>query len=102
MKQHDPSHAVLLPQTVPGEVLSFLDGYIFEINDSNYLLCSDIAVQGHFVELVILKNDYSGKIWKVRLPVQYALAMVDMSDKEALPIGFRRQTSQQSSQPDQS
>jgi hypothetical protein len=94
MKQPDFLFAVLLPHSLPQEVLALLDGYLrSDCPGIVYLACSEVAVQSPFVHLAALRNDDSGKVWKIRLPTQYALAIVEWSDEEALSIGFLKSKS---------
>jgi hypothetical protein len=81
-------YAVLLPKTLPQEILALLDGYFYVFFEQNFLLCSDVSDLGYFSELEVLKNDKSKRVWKIKLPNLYILAVADMSDKEAIPIGF--------------
>ena len=91
MKQADALYALLLSPALPQEVVAWLVGYLYQTPQDHFLICSEVAVQGPFLHLVILRNDDSNDgddHWKIRLPIQYALMIADLSDKEALPVGF--------------
>lgn len=86
MKQTD--YAVLLPTAIPQELLSLLKSYLHLDNGLNVLFCSEFEQQGHFVRMVMLKNNDHKKTGVVFLPTQYVLAVADLSDKESFPLGF--------------
>ncbi len=98
MEQGVPSYALLLPnetsQLFPEEVRRCLAEYLFEIADDRYLMCSQVVgLRWSLLEVVALKNDYSDKARTMFLPLRYVLAILDLSDKEALPIGFQKKAS---------
>jgi len=82
--------AVLLPRAIPKEVLTLLAGYLRDDipEGSPYVACSEVAVHSPFVHLTVLKSDDSGKVWRVRLPTQYVLAITEWLDEDARSIGF--------------
>ena len=80
--------AFLLSSQLPVEVSQLSGDYIHLIANQPFLLSSSFEVEGYFVALDILKADKSKKTWQVRIPIQYALAVVDGSNKEGMPIGF--------------
>jgi len=87
----DTFYALLLPRELSPGVLLWLAGYLHQTPEDQFLICSEVAVQGLFLHLMLLgngDNKDSSNRWKVRLPVQYALAIVEMFDQEARPIGF--------------
>lgn len=81
-------HAILLPQQLPQEVLAFLDEYIYQIDGQTYLLSRSFEAEGYFVALEVLKNDKSKKTWRVKLPLQYVLAVAQLRDQDGSKIGF--------------
>ena len=89
MKQPNFLFAVCISRALPQDVLGTLAGYVREESPGPlYLACSEVVVHSPFVHLTALRSDDSGKVLKIRLPTQYVLAMVDLSDEAALPIGF--------------
>ena len=77
-------YGVLLPKSLPEEVLQFLTGYIHELRAGDHYLFSSIFEVHHpYVKLQILRNDgTTDHQWKVRLPIHYILAVADLSDRQ--------------------
>jgi len=90
---NDPfAFGVLLTKSLPEEVLRFLTRYIQEVGDGDrYLFSSVFEIRHPFVELEILRNDGTDYQWKVKLPLQYVLAVADGTDPQTrLKMGFSR------------
>lgn len=81
-------YVALVPQGLPQEVISFLQGYIHEYRGQNHLLCSEISDLGYFLEMTILADSDKKKEWKVRIQTQYVLAVGEVGDSGNFPIGF--------------
>ena len=92
MKKDAFAYSVLLPRSLPPEVLSFLAGYLFVVGEEDqYLFSEKFEIRWPFVELLLLNTDPAKeKQWSVRLPTQYVLAVAEQSENEMrAKAGFR-------------
>lgn len=87
MKQTDAHFACLLSPLVPSTIDAWLVGYLRQSDTDRLLFCAEVVAQGAFLHLTILSKDNDSH-WKIRLPIQSVLLIMDLSDKEALHIGF--------------
>ena len=92
MKKDTFQYSVLLSKSLPPEVLSFLEGYLFAVGEADqYLFSAKFEVYWPFVELLLLNTDPKNrKQWKVHLPIQYVLAVAEQSEQDMrAKAGFR-------------
>lgn len=82
------NRAVLISPLLPLEVRDTLSDYIHLIGEQHYFLSRSFEVEGYFAAMNVLKNDKSKKLWMIRIPVQFVLAVVDMPDKDSDSFGF--------------
>ena len=81
-------YAVLVQQSLPQELLSFLKGYLHPYRDMTCLLCSEFVDLGSFLEMRILANSENKQEWKVKVRTQYVLALGEVEDSGDFPLGF--------------
>jgi hypothetical protein len=90
MKPPTEAYVLVLQPSTPPECLTWLEDYIYEnasVPKTLYIACSEVVVHHPFVHLTAIKSD--DQTWKILLPIQYVLLIMDWPDKETLPVGFQ-------------
>ena len=85
----NPEHlfAVVLNSRVSSELLALVVDYL-QVHDPHmkFLLCTDAAQNGNFLHCELVQNT-TGKLWRIRIPVETVAAIVDLSKGQS-PPGF--------------
>lgn len=79
--------AVVLNSRASPELLALVVDYL-QVHDPRmkFLLCTDTAQNGNFLHCELVQNT-SGKLWRIRIPVETVAAIADLSKGQS-PPGF--------------
>ena len=79
--------AVVLNSRASPELLALVVDYL-QVHDPRmkFLLCTDTVQNGNFLHCELVQNK-TGKLWRIRIPVETVAAIADLSKGQASP-GF--------------
>jgi hypothetical protein len=79
---------VLVPAALPPELREFLQEYLHEVGGSHFLFSRSYQQEGAFLALEVVPKDTEERTWRIRLPLQLALAIAQLEEGQARSMGF--------------
>jgi len=81
------SYAVVIHPAAPPDIHALLESYLHQHKGLWMVFSESVELDARFLQCELIKSDDSRTPWKVRLPIEYAMAIVDMRGKQR-GIGF--------------
>lgn len=75
-------YAVVLHANAPPEIHVLLSDFLSLHKGLAYLFSRSISTDGRFLHCEFLSDKTDKAAWKVRIPVEFAMAIIDMSDEQ--------------------